>query len=797
MPYKKKSPFASYRDPKQAKRNFNPIDFKMPDLNSIYNKTANGSTTTTDLATDNKTGSPEEGKTPGLMPKSSSSKMLEQIKGTEENKEKQQSVAKKRKTQVREDRKKFNKAYRDAREAKNMGNRFQTSEEQGKAQEAFNDMKGERKFRTKSLLNNENPEDARGRLKEDARQAKINKAAKEDNFVQPSASLAKRPKSIIDNQFYNEPSKSSKSGAKIMKTKNAYVKDADGGFTSDVFGRGRAYEVDDFDFIHGDERLDAIQDSTPKQKKIPIYNNSRNNPEPTYGEKLKKQNKIANSDERAEMESTLNSKMKTFPALKYMGAGSDKSDKRIQNMKKISMPKPNITVNSVDDIGGGFDVPSINQNNTGSLMSKERSSFKNQFSNSPMISRKGSAFPMVSDSPLNVVTNNRNNAAGTGSVIVNNTGTGTGNSSGGTGGGGGGTGIGSGSGSGGSSSNNNFGNSVADSGALDTDGSSVSNSGNGGTATTGSGSGGGNFNTSNAGTGSQNVGSGGTTAASGNKVNNNSGNNSGNTGVTGAFGPGGRPSGGSNAATAVADGIKQADRPTNYRPPTPPPIRREDTIGKDGQVFTPNPNRAAKGDKTMTNNVLPGLAAGSVPSRGIQRDIQFNNKAMSSGDLYAPPQPTGMNANTDASLNKTTSTGNSEAMSMFAAFSDPKEIDSNIKEDTENLNDTIDKNMSSLTQSISGMPKPGPEGGGSGGKMKFLKNLIKDESGAAPEMSASRSSFAKAIDFGSLKKGALKQELNVPEDETIPKSKLQIKSGDSKLTQKRKRFAETMSKFKK
>ena len=199
----------------------------------------------------------------------------------------------------------------------------------------------------------------------------------------------------------------------------------------------------------------------------------------------------------------------------------------------------------------------------------------------------------------------------------------------------------------------------------------------------------------------------------------------------------------------------------------------------------------------MTNNVLPGLAAGSVPSRGIQRDIQFNNKAMSAGELYAPPQPTGMNANTDASLNKTTSTGNSEAMSMFAAFSDPKEIDSNIKEDTENLNDTIDKNMSSLTQSISGMPKPGLEGGGSGGKMKFLKNLIKDESGAAPEMNASRSSFAKAIDFGSLKKGALKRELNVPEDETIPKSKLQIKSGDSKLTQKRKRFAETMSKFKK
>tara|TARA_R110000803_G_scaffold4229_1_gene14447 strand:- start:453 stop:2576 length:2124 start_codon:yes stop_codon:yes gene_type:complete len=707
MPYKKKSPFASYRDPKQAKRNFNPIDFKMPDLNSIYNKTANGSTTTTDLATDNKTGSPEEGKTPGLVPKSSSSKMLEQIKGTEENKEKQQSVAKKRKTQVREDRKKFNKAYRDAREAKNMGSRFQTSEEQSKAQETFNDMKGERKFRTKALL--------AGKNKEDLRSGVMGPTA-------PQPPTVKKAKPLSQNM--------------LNQAHNVNIMDKKG-------------KQGSFSHMLDKSKKENIPMDRMKVTNIGLVTSGGAGKAPF---KKPTKTKVADLYTQQEQSDDLNEMNNLMDDRKF---------------NAINNP-----------LGRGFN----------------------------MVSRKGSAFPMVSDSPLNVVTNNRDNAAGTGSVIVNNTGTGTGNSSGGTGGGGGGTGIGSGSGSGGGSgggsSNNNFDNSVADSGALDTDGSSVSNSGNGGTATTGGG-GGGNFNTSNAGTGSQNVGSGGTTVNTiatlddGSSVNNNSGN----TGVTGALGPGGRPSGGSNAATAVADGIKQADRPTNYRPPNPPPIRREDTIGKDGQVFTPNPNRAAKGDKTMTNNVLPGLAAGSVPSRGIQRDIQFNNKAMSSGDLYAPPQPTGMNANTDASLNKTTSTGNSEAMSMFAAFSDPKEIDSNIKEDTENLNDTIDKNMSSITQSISGMPKPGLEGGGSEGKMKgkmkFLKNLIKDESGAAPEMNASRSSFAKAIDFGSLKKGALKQELNVPEDETIPKSKLQIKSGDSKLTQKRKRFAETMSKFKK
>ena len=34
MPYKKESPFASFRDPKRATRNYNPTDFKMPDINS-------------------------------------------------------------------------------------------------------------------------------------------------------------------------------------------------------------------------------------------------------------------------------------------------------------------------------------------------------------------------------------------------------------------------------------------------------------------------------------------------------------------------------------------------------------------------------------------------------------------------------------------------------------------------------------------------------------------------------------------------------------------------------------------
>ena len=42
MPYKKESPFASFRDPKRPTRNYNPTNFQMPDIDAIFNKTADG-----------------------------------------------------------------------------------------------------------------------------------------------------------------------------------------------------------------------------------------------------------------------------------------------------------------------------------------------------------------------------------------------------------------------------------------------------------------------------------------------------------------------------------------------------------------------------------------------------------------------------------------------------------------------------------------------------------------------------------------------------------------------------------
>jgi hypothetical protein len=59
------------------------------------------------------------------------------------------------------------------------------------------------------------------------------------------------------------------------------------------------------------------------------------------------------------------------------------------------------------------------------------------------------------------------------------------------------------------------------------------------------------------------------------------------------------------------------------------------------------------------------------------------------------------------------------------------------------------------------------------------------------------SPLSKNIDFSSLKKGALRDELNIPKGEKIPLSDLKTKPGDSKKTKQRKNLAKTMRKFKK
>ncbi len=55
----------------------------------------------------------------------------------------------------------------------------------------------------------------------------------------------------------------------------------------------------------------------------------------------------------------------------------------------------------------------------------------------------------------------------------------------------------------------------------------------------------------------------------------------------------------------------------------------------------------------------------------------------------------------------------------------------------------------------------------------------------------------KWIQDAKIKKGALREELNVPEGKPIPASKLEIKPGDSAKTKRRKNLARVFKKIKK
>ena len=79
MSYKQnKNPFsgsegpAGFKNPKnKGTSNFNALQFQMPDLNNILNKTADGETVTEDKTNDVKTGTSDEGKVDGTPPKGS------------------------------------------------------------------------------------------------------------------------------------------------------------------------------------------------------------------------------------------------------------------------------------------------------------------------------------------------------------------------------------------------------------------------------------------------------------------------------------------------------------------------------------------------------------------------------------------------------------------------------------------------------------------------------------------------------------------------------------------------------
>ena len=146
MPYKKESPFASFRDPKRATRNYNPTDFQMPDINSIFNKTADGENLEDPKKADDK--DPQNKINGGLLDKID---------------KKPEEKAPITRASLRQDRrageKEFNKELRRIKRLAKANTKDITSEERIKLEKAEEAMRGEKQFRKQAKKQGINPGD--------------------------------------------------------------------------------------------------------------------------------------------------------------------------------------------------------------------------------------------------------------------------------------------------------------------------------------------------------------------------------------------------------------------------------------------------------------------------------------------------------------------------------------------------------------------------------------------------------------------------------------------------------------
>ena len=311
MPYKQKSPFGNFRNPNRTKNNYNPVDFKMPDLSPIYNKTADGSAIIEE--------SDKEGANKGNI----NEKTLDNIdkgRGNPSTPSAIKNEAQKRKLEVKAEEKAFKQKLKDARQAKNLRAKYQTAEEKSKATEAFNSIKDEAKFRREAKLKRTN--------KEDLRNAVMGPPA-------PQQPTVKKEKPLSQNM--------------LNQAHNVRLMDKQG-------KQGK------FSHMMDKSEKENIPMDRMKITDVGIV---------TYGGagkapfKKPTKNKVANLYTQQEQDDDLNEMNNLMDDRKF---------------NAINNP-----------LGRGFN----------------------------MVSRKGSAFPMVSDSPLNFNSLNRNPNAGTG------TGTGT------------------------------------------------------------------------------------------------------------------------------------------------------------------------------------------------------------------------------------------------------------------------------------------------------------------------------------------------------------------------------------
>jgi len=160
MPYKKESPFASFRDPKRPTRNYNPTNFQMPDINAIFNKTADGDKV-------------EEPK------KSEEKNPKDKVAGDVLDKIDNPEPAPRTRKSLRQDRrageKELNKELRRIKQLSKASTKDITAQERKELIEAKDKIQAEKDFRKEAKKEGFNPADYKTKLMMDEQAAKVKK----------------------------------------------------------------------------------------------------------------------------------------------------------------------------------------------------------------------------------------------------------------------------------------------------------------------------------------------------------------------------------------------------------------------------------------------------------------------------------------------------------------------------------------------------------------------------------------------------------------------------------------------
>tara|TARA_R110001632_G_scaffold105242_3_gene214495 strand:- start:442 stop:1935 length:1494 start_codon:yes stop_codon:yes gene_type:complete len=218
MPYKKKSPFASFSDPKRAVRSYNPTDFQMPDINSIFEKKADGEVVTQASKDKDKGTAADNSITPSLA---------------KLDKQAEQKEADVTRRSLRQDRrageKEFNKELRRVKQLSKASTKDITAQQREKFIEAKDKIQTEKDFRKESKKEGFNPADYKTKLMMDEQAAKVKKMDKDgaQNFPGTPGSNALKPKSIVsapDGEDSPEWWKLAEANADIMFMENSLGK---------------------------------------------------------------------------------------------------------------------------------------------------------------------------------------------------------------------------------------------------------------------------------------------------------------------------------------------------------------------------------------------------------------------------------------------------------------------------------------------------------------------------------------------------------------------------------------------